>query len=236
MDQVAATLPAESVHEVHRELDLTGAMPPGMHRMRIEVLAPEEDSNLYLTPLENALGPGLELGDDLGEAIEAALGPDGLEEPSPFEGLADFRRLRRRIRTGGLRILAAVDRTRNNTSIVMRWTYDETVRVLLTGDAEETSWQIMQKNGADLSSEAIKVGHHGSINASPEWSFDDVFPSVRATNAALVSTDPTRFTGENEVPKAEVLAGWLGRLQDPARLLRTDSVPQGQSVEVRFQT
>lgn len=234
MDGILATLPvaAGGVHAIHRQLDLAaGPLPQGMARMAIEVLAPEEDSGVYLAPLQEALAPG--------EAIGAALEPyraTDEEDASPFAGLADFERLRRRIRTGGLRILAAADKTRNNTSIVMRWTYDDAVRILLTGDAEETSWAVMQANGADLTADALKVGHHGSINASPAWSFDRVFPTVAGSNLAVVCTDPKRFTGTNEVPKAEVVAGWTARLSDPARFLRTDSVPVGTSVSVRFET
>lgn len=227
----------ERVYEIHRELDLASldAVPPGMKRMQIEVLAPEEDSGVYLAPLQDALAPGSQIGADLAAAVDEHVDAASRAEPSPFVSQADFRRLRRRIRAGGVGILAAVDRTRNNTSIVMRWTYDG-IRVLFTGDAEETSWSVMRNNGADFSADALKVGHHGSINASPDWSFDQVFPNVDALNAAVVSTDPTRYTGENEVPKAEVVTGWTGKMQDPARFLRTDSVPLGSSVSVTFPT
>ncbi len=238
MDGILQTFPVAQADQfaIHRQLDLTaGALPSGMQRMQVKVLAPEEDSGVYLRPLEDALAPGRKIASSLQSALEAHVGADSLDDASPFERLADFRRLRRKIRTGGVRILAAVDNTRNNTSIVMRWTY-EGVRVLLTGDAEETSWEVMRGNGVDFSSEVLKVGHHGSINASPAWSFDRVFPAVEDRNVAIVSTDPTQFTGENEVPKAEVVTGWTGKMQDPARFLRTDSVPLGQSVSVTFDT
>ena len=238
MDGILQTFPVlqEDQFAIHRQLDLTaGALPPGMQRMQVEVLAPEEDSGIYLRSLEDALEPGSEIASTLQSALEKHVSADGLDDASPFGRIADFRRLRRKIRTGGIRILAAVDNTRNNTSLVMRWAY-EGVRILLTGDAEETSWEVMRRNGVDFASEALKVGHHGSINASPAWSFDRVFPSVEEHNVAIVSTDPTQFTGENEVPKAEVVAGWTKKLQDPGRLLRTDSVPLGQSVSVTFDT
>lgn len=52
-DRMAAILqsfPAASGHAIHRQLDLQAedALPPGMRRMTIQVLAPEEDSRLYL--------------------------------------------------------------------------------------------------------------------------------------------------------------------------------------------
>jgi beta-lactamase superfamily II metal-dependent hydrolase len=45
----------------------------------------------------------------------------------------------------------------------MRLTHGS-ARLLLVGDAEAMSWEIMRKNGAPLKADAIKVGHHGSIN------------------------------------------------------------------------
>ena len=240
MTDILATfpVPAQDQHAIHRELELdtVAALPTGLQRMKIEVLAPEEDSGVYLTPLVDALAPGDEVRSGLLAAVEANVEAADLEDPSPFGGLADYERLRRKIRTGGVGVLAAVDRTRNNTSIVMRWTYDDDVRVLFTGDAEEKSWSVMQGNGVDFASDALKVGHHGSINASPAWAFDEVFPKVDARNVAVVSTNPTRFTGENEVPKDEVVAGWTAKMQDPARFLRTDDVPLGSSVSVTFPT
>jgi beta-lactamase superfamily II metal-dependent hydrolase len=116
--------------------------------------------------------------------------------------LADFQRLRRKLQTGGLETLAAVDKTRNNTSVVTKWTYNGAITLLLAGDAELMSWSIMRDNGVDLTTDLLKVGHHGSINASPSWSFARVFPQVRASNAVLLSTDRTRFTGETRSPSS----------------------------------
>jgi hypothetical protein len=156
------------------------------------------------------------------------------DAPPEFLRLADFARLRRLLRGGGMDLLAAVDRTRNNTSIVSRWTY-EGVTLLLTGDAEVGSWDVIRAGGATLASTLLKVGHHGSINASPAWSFGQVFPSRRSSNAVLLSTEPTRFTGENEVPKSEVVDGWTKRLRFPTRFRRTDAVPPGSAVEIVFE-
>jgi beta-lactamase superfamily II metal-dependent hydrolase len=120
--------------------------------------------------------------------------------------------------------------------VVTRWTYDQTISLLLTGDAELMSWSIMDGNGVDFSADLLKVGHHGSINASPTWSFQRVFPQVRTTNAVLLSTDRTRFTGENEVPKDSVLDGWRARVTRTSRFRRTDEpgLDPGLSVAFRF--
>jgi hypothetical protein len=232
--------PARTV-AIHRGLGLqaANALPPGMRRMTVEVLAPEKDSGVYLAPLEHELQRrGLLAGNGARSARGRPLDPFATVRgvtfgKSPLRQLADFARLRRQLRSGDLDLLGAVDRTRNNTSIVMRWTYGQT-RLLFTGDAEETSWTIMRQKQVPLGAHAIKVGHHGSINASPPWSFTEVFPAKAATNAAIVSTEPSRFTGENEVPKQEVLAGWKKRLTKTSRLLRTDTRPLGKPVIVTF--
>jgi hypothetical protein len=264
MEDIAGVFPASSVFRIHRQLDLdaTGARPPAMERMRIDVLAPEKESNLYLMPLAEHLAARQALDayfdswaptevSDLAAAPREAtisaeadvaadpgadpLDPDPLDPDAPpqFLKLADFARLRRLVRGGGLDLLAAADKARNNTSIVTRWTYGD-VSLLLTGDAELRSWDLIRASGAALGSTLLKVGHHGSINASPTWAFTEVFPTRRTGNAAVLSTDPTRYTDENEVPKAEVVTGWTGRMRWASRFRRTDVVPLGSYVEFAF--
>ena len=234
-------VPASRTFKIHRGLNLKSALPPGLKNLGVEVFGPETSSKRYLQPLEHALRAR-------GIAISSAAdGGIRTTKDDPFDGaravkfrksqlsaLADFARLRRQLQTGGLELLAAADTTRNNTSIVMRLTHGS-ARLLLVGDAEETSWEIMRKNGASFTANVMKIGHHGSINSSPEWSFKKVMPTKLASNAAVVSTDPTRFTGENEVPKAEVLSGWRERLKAETRLLRTDDKPLGESVAVTLE-
>ena len=241
--QMAAILkdigvPKTRTFRIHRGLNMKKALPPGLKALGIEILGPEKNSNRYLKPLEHALRTR-------GIAISSAAGGQittRTEDPfagaravkfskSELAGLADLARLRRQLQTEGLDVLGAVDTTRNNTSIVMRLTHGS-VRLLLVGDAEEMSWEIMRKNGAAFKANVMKVGHHGSINSSPDWSFKAVMPTKLLSNAAVVSTDPTRFTGENEVPKDTVLTGWRSRLKKPGRLLRSDSRPLGESVAV----
>jgi hypothetical protein len=233
-------VPASRTFKIHRSLNLKQALPPGLKKLGIKVLGPEKDSNRYLQPLEHALRVhGIALSDGDGRIKATRNDPfDGVRavkfRKSPLAGLADLARLRRQLQNGGLGLLAAADKTRNNTSIVMRLTYGS-AQLLLVGDAEEMSWEIMRKNGATLQADVIKVGHHGSINASPDWSFTKVMRRKLAANAAVISTDDDRFTGENEVPKDSVLNGWLGRLKDPSRLFRTDSKNLGESVAVTLE-
>ncbi len=238
MNAIRNELPIDSEHEVHRQLDLgtTGARPPGMSHMAVEVLAPEANSATYLTDEVHPLAAA---------ASTATTGVGSHEifprrwRPQPamrsdLIRVADFARLRRRIRSDAAEILAAADKTRNNTSVVTRWTYHG-VTLLLTGDAEERSWEVMKEVGVDLSADLVKVAHHGSIDASPDWAFTAVFPTKRSRNRVLISTDPTRYDeGPNEVPKAEVLAGWRGRVTRSSRLKRSDDRDPTGSVAFRF--
>ena len=246
MDAIEAIFPATSVFRIHRQLDLvtSGALPSGLTRMKIDVLAPEQDSKVYLVPIDTGLAARKALDDHFSQfsgtygsaaggvgAAVVASAPD--DDVPDFLKLADFARLRRLLRSGGLDLLAAINKSRNNTSIVSRWKWQD-VTLLLTGDAELESWALMRNHGADFGSTVLKVGHHGSINASPTWSFDTVFAAKRSSNGVLLSTNPAIFPTGNEVPKAEVVGGWTGRLRYASRFRRTDSVPRGQAVELAF--
>lgn len=247
MDEIASVFPASSVFPVHRELDLAaaGALPAGLSRMRIEVLAPEEDSQTYLQPIDTSLAARQALDDHfaafapgaarVSRAAAAAIPEASEDDPATpdFLRLADFARLRRQLRNGGLDLLAAVNKSRNNTSVVTRWSW-QGVTLVVTGDAELESWAVMRSNGVEFRSTALKIGHHGSIDASPAWGFEQVFPTRRNTNAVLLSTNPLIFPTGNEVPKREVVDGWSARLLYPSRFKRTDSVALGDSVEVVF--
>ena len=243
MEDIEGIVPGAAPFRIHRELDLaaSGALPPGLSRMHIDVLAPEKNSDIYLGPIDTSLAARSALdgsfrafvgarGDLLADAAVAATPSSDVPD---FLKLADFARLRRLLRSGGLDLLAATNKSRNNTSIVSRWRWRD-VTLLLTGDAELESWALMRTNNADFTSTVIKIGHHGSINASPAWAFDAVLPKRRPSNAALLSTNPAIFPTGNEVPKAEVVAAWTARMRYGSRFRRTDSVPRGEAVELVF--
>lgn len=249
MDRIAELFPG-SVFAVHRQMDLaaSGALPSGLARMQIEVLAPEQDSRVYLNPIDTSLAARRGLDDHFAafapaaaprvtasatEQLPARDSPRDEDAQPDFLRLADFARLRRLLRAGGLDLLAAINKSRNNTSVVTRWRW-QGVTLLITGDAELESWALMRNHGDDLASSLLKISHHGSIDASPAWGYERVFPTRRNTNSVILSTNPLIFPTGNEVPKAEVVAAWGGRLQYPSRFRRTDAVPRGESVEVIF--
>lgn len=64
---------------------------------------------------------------------------------------------------------------KNNTSIVLMITYDET-SFLFTGDAERDAEQVILNSGADLSATVLKVGHHGSDTSTTYPFLREIMP------------------------------------------------------------
>jgi len=65
----------------------------------------------------------------------------------------------------------------NNFSVVLRMTYGR-YSFLFTGDAEDLSEYEIIRNGYDLSSDFLKIGHHGSRTSSTEAFLDAVKPKL----------------------------------------------------------
>lgn len=68
----------------------------------------------------------------------------------------------------------------NNYSVGIKLTYGSNT-FLFTGDAEELSEKEMISNGIDLSADVLKLGHHGSQNAS----CDEFLEAVNPTYAVI---------------------------------------------------
>ena len=249
MEKFLGKFSNDKIHAIYRGLNTKDILPPGVKKLEIEILAPERDSSVYFEPLEESLRLRQAMDDylDGGDAGKETHDPEVPhsqnelldEEEFPWNELADFARLRRKLQSGGIDLLQAANKTRNNTSAVLRLSY-EGIKILLTGDTEEKGWEVMKKEHDDrkFKSDLIKVAHHGSINASPGWSYDKVFPDIKSSNRVIISTDRNRYPKEkydNEVPKDEVLEGWKNRLKDGAEnLKRTDNVELGKSVLEKY--
>jgi len=65
----------------------------------------------------------------------------------------------------------------NNYSAVVKLTYGNT-KFLFTGDAHKQSEREMISKGYDLSSDVLKVGHHGSSSSSSKEFLDKVKPKI----------------------------------------------------------
>ena len=80
------------------------------------------------------------------------------------------------------------DRDSNNNSVVLRLQYGA-VSFLLTGDIEENAELELIREGLPISSDVLKVSHHGSNNASGPFFLRAVSPAV----AVVQSGEDNRF-------------------------------------------
>ena len=110
---------------------------------------------------------------------EAALHvPADSEFPSidEIETVDDLRRAFRVIQAESSR---RADHTANNLSLVLRLKPNipgvKRWRILLTGDAEQESYESITDCGQSMSARILKVSHHGSRNGTPAW----VIPKIR---------------------------------------------------------
>ncbi|MFT8316311.1 MAG: ComEC/Rec2 family competence protein [Clostridium sp.] len=65
----------------------------------------------------------------------------------------------------------------NNYSVVLKITYKNS-KFLFTGDAEQEDESKILNNGFDISSDVLKVGHHGSSSSSSESFLKEVSPKI----------------------------------------------------------
>jgi hypothetical protein len=212
--------------------------------IRIRVLAPEPDVSVYYTASarENALTAALAAA--AGGAKAAASRPadgDGLAWDFPFAeraaandlgGLSpnDFERLRRAIREDGVMAARFIDRAQNNTSLCLLFEVADK-RLLLPGDAELESWEVIEKKcKADLKPlDFLKVSHHGSHNGTPLELLDRLLPTSRKAKAqVLVSTKRNVYGTKNPVPDDAL----LDELRKRCHTLKTTDGVTGKAIEI----
>jgi hypothetical protein len=115
------------------------------------------------------------------------------------------------------RLALALDNVRNNTSLVILFRYKDRT-LLFPGDAQWGSWQswIGTDSGRDALADLdfIKVGHHGSHNATPV----DAVGALKAKGVvAMVSTQTEPFP---TIPRLPL----LDSLRDHGKVIRSDWV------------
>ncbi len=182
--------------------------------VRLKVLAPMRDiDHYYLGRTDESL---LQLTRSLGAMSARGDAEPGPAVPAvPAAGIApanvsrnDFSRLHQRLVDNAMGFVLKAGHLVNNTSVVLllEW-YGR--RLLFTGDAEAStsrggvfkagaangSWNVMwEKRKADLNQplDFLKVGHHGSFNATP-WAADG--DAGHPLNAMLEAMLPTPASG-----------------------------------------
>jgi hypothetical protein len=208
--------------------------------IKIEVLAPEPDVSIYYSASgrEKALTAALAA---IGGTPQRVRTGEGMAWDFPsvpraantdLGGISvnDFERLRRAVREDGVTAARFIDRAQNNTSLCVLIEAGGK-RLLLPGDAELESWDVMkQKCRSQLKPvDFLKVSHHGSHNGAPLELLDSLLPIDRKAEAqVLVSTKRNVYGTKNPVPDSSLLA----ELERRCRNLVTTDGATGTSVDV----
>jgi beta-lactamase superfamily II metal-dependent hydrolase len=169
-------------HYLHRASSLDGIHP--FTETTVRILAPEEDTSVYYGAVRAQLDAAN------GAASPARREPAARLVPSPGVDAGAFYDLMEQMDRGFAGSVFQIDAAANNTSLVveLRW---RGRRLLFVGDAEQASWRQMAAQPDLLQPlDFLKIGHHGSRNATPPDSVLDLcLPRDRREQAiALVST------------------------------------------------
>jgi hypothetical protein len=167
-------------HYVSRASALRGKYP--FKEAKVRILAPEQDTSVYFEANAPRLAFAGE-GEEVGDAVTAL--------PLPLPGIdgKSFYDLIEQMNAGLGETLFAIDKAENDTSLVVELEWRGR-RLLFTGDAELKSWRMMSEKGVLQPVDLLKVGHHGSWNATPPPAIlEEVLPVRRRQKAvAVVST------------------------------------------------
>jgi beta-lactamase superfamily II metal-dependent hydrolase len=210
---------------------------------QIHILAPEKDvDHFYLgEELDTTLKGFKGLTAALSPAAAAA--PNTVAQPANISA-SDFRMLQSRMLSNGLAFAAKESAIQNNLSVVLliEW---KGRRLLFVGDAEwegefkegkhNGSWNVMwekhRKTHLKAPVDFLKIGHHGSINATPppaaerpkskKGSADGVFAILdtilpipkngKPTAQAIVSTEREFY---NPIPECKLLVDLARRVSN----------------------
>lgn len=225
---------------VHADMKPAKLKPTTLKGATFKVLAPEFDIDTYY--LGDA---GAEIlhgfAESTGVFRSAATVPAGGAAPTNISG-SDFRRLQSRMMSSAFAFAEEEGEVVNNTSVILliEW---RGRRLLFVGDAEwndayrekkrnfswNTAWKLRNRE-LNKPVDFLKIGHHGSINATP-WNdkedgvvtepstiLDAILPlpkgKTRPTAQAIVSTERTFY---KVIPRATLLVE-LGRRVSNTRI------------------
>jgi hypothetical protein len=197
---------------VHRTANVAGRHP--FNRTTVRLLAPEEDTSIYYGAL-----PPRTLGAMVDGAAPVSLDGKAITPPAgvsagDFFDLIEFRS------SGMAANLRTIDKAANNSSVAIELEWNGW-RLLFPGDAEEKSWEMMDRSNLLRPVHFLKISHHGSKNGSPVHQIDKVLPELPADERrrlAVVSTKEGAYSG---VPDTDTLTLIASRVHlDDTRTLR----------------
>ncbi|TIM05506.1 hypothetical protein [Mesorhizobium sp.] len=206
---------------VHRTADVEAHHP--FRRTKVRILAPEEDTSIYYGAL-----PPRTLGAVFDGAAPMSLDGGVLTPPAGvsaghFFDLIDFRS------TGMTANLRTIDKAANNSSVAVELEWNGW-RLLFPGDAEEKSWEMMDRTSELKPVHFLKISHHGSKNGSPQHQIDKVLPAKAPDGRARFAVVSTREGAYSGVPDTDSLELVANR----AHLDDTRSLSEGGWFDVTF--
>lgn len=226
VDYLRTLASIERTFYVHREFSLEAGEHHPFSETKLELWAPEENTAQYygrFRPM--TLGVSGADGASQTPTLTRITPPAGVDAGA-FYNLVERRR-------GYAENLLAIDKAKNNTSIVfcLEW---RGWRLLFAGDAEERSWKEMNKANTLQPVHFLKVSHHASHNGTPGSELlDKVLPETPPDDwvrSALVSTWEDTYSG---VPDSDTIQV-LGARCDELIVVHEASEPGGH-VDVLFE-
>jgi hypothetical protein len=196
---------------VHRQTGIDSQHP--FRKTKVRILAPEEDTSIYYGALPPqtmaALAGGVALTATNGQAITP---PAGVSAGHFFD-LIEFRA------SGMTANLRSIDKAANNSSIAFELEWNGW-KLLFPGDAEEKSWEMMDRTNELTPVHFLKISHHGSPNGSPSRQIDKVLPPDSVDGRQRLAAVSTRAGAYNGVPNEDklILIGKRVRLADTRTL------------------
>lgn len=211
MEALRSTLPERNgIEPRYVHAGMTGAeLGLPLKGATIEVLSPEQDIDRFYL--------GAEADESLqGLAATGAAFSDGPLKATDFPANishADFRRLQSRMMSSAFAFAELSSKVTNNTSVVLLVTWKKK-RLLFVGDAEwDTEFKEGKANGAwnvmwrqrrarlGSSIDFLKIGHHGSENATPWNDLEDGTVTEPGTILETILPIPSSAAG----PKAKAV-------------------------------
>jgi beta-lactamase superfamily II metal-dependent hydrolase len=159
--------------------------------------------------------------------------PPALSPPIPPPGVdaGAFYQLVEARQNGYVENLLAIDKAKNNTSIVfcLEW---RKWRLLFAGDAEVRSWKEMNKQEMlETPVHFLKISHHGSHNGTPAIELVDKImpknPPDSRKRSALVSTCVETYGG---VPHGDT----IDLLKTRCEVHSTEPLENGAFLDIEF--
>jgi hypothetical protein len=249
MEALRETLPTQNgitPQYVHAGMDGAQLGLP-LKDVKITVLGPEKDIDHFYLGAD--ADPNIHALAETGAAFRSGP-PKAVAHPANISQ-SDFRRLQSRMLSSAFAFAELSSKVTNNTSIVLlvEWSGK---RLLFVGDAEWDSkfqegkangaWNVMwheRKNSLSSSIDFLKIGHHGSENATP-WN-EGVAGSVNEPSTILDSILPvsgspaakavvsTKRKNYETIPRGQLLAE-LGKRVENTRNYKVELGSEASSL------